>query len=184
MRLPSFWVCSQMTVRLFSCLYRMLFKKSFPSVRKLVLGQGGALADAEDLFQEAFITFRRKILDGSYEYRSSTAISTYFYEIFRYKWRDELASSRRKRMDASDFSTITSSEKIAEDQLIISERDLYIRNLVEQLGENCATLLKFFIWHKWTMESIAEKLNITPQSAKNQKYRCMKKLREAARGFG
>ncbi len=167
-----------------TCLYRMLFKKSFPSVRKLVLSQGGAIADAEDLFQEAFIAFRRKVLDGSYEYRANTAISTYFYDIFRYKWRDELASSRRKRADASDISHISSADKNADDRLITSERDQQIRQLIQQLGENCATILKFFIWHKWSMESIAEELGITPKSAKNQKYRCMQKLRELALGNG
>jgi DNA-directed RNA polymerase specialized sigma24 family protein len=78
------------------CLYRHLYEKAFPSVRKLVKAQQGSEADAEDLFQEAFLKFRRKIIEGSYVYQPSAAVATYYYELYRYAWRDELKSARRR----------------------------------------------------------------------------------------
>ena len=160
------------------CLYRHLHSTSFPSVRKLVLSRRGAAEDAEDLFQEAFLLFRRKILEGSYQYQSNTAISTYFYEIFRNKWQDELKSARRSQTDHPDEIRVEAQAETREQEMVKEEQREWVRKRVAKLGEPCMSLLKYYLWHRWDLESIADKLGVTPQSAKNQKYRCMKRLRE------
>jgi hypothetical protein len=57
----------------------------------------------------------------------------------------------------------------AEQQMLRSERERFLRAQVERLGKQCATLLRLFIWNNWSLESIANEMGITPQSAKKPK---------------
>jgi RNA polymerase sigma factor (sigma-70 family) len=159
-------------------LYAYLHKKTFASVRKLVKNQRGTVQDAEDLFQEAFLTFRRKIMDGSYSYNPNAALGTYFFELYKYRWRDELKSARRRTESDAEPADRPLTDQNAEENLIRTERERQLQAQIERLGKQCAELLRLFIWKEWTLESIAEEMGITPQSAKNQKYRCMKRLKE------
>ncbi len=159
-------------------LYAYLYKKTFASVRKLVREQRGSVQDAEDLFQEAFLVFRRKIMDGSYEYKENVALGTYFFELYRYRWRDELKSARRRTASDAMPEDRPLADHNAEENLIRTERERQLHAQIQRLGKQCAELLRLFIWKEWSLESIAEEMGITPESAKNQKYRCMKRLKE------
>jgi len=50
----------------------------------------------------------------------------------------------------------------------------------ESLGQACKDLLKQFYFHKMSLKSIAESLEMEEASAKNKKYRCIQKLKELA----
>jgi DNA-directed RNA polymerase specialized sigma24 family protein len=50
--------------------------------------------------------------------------------------------------------------------------------LLGRLGERCRKILYLFYYHKEPMEKIAVEMELTPDSAKNQKYRCLNQLRE------
>ena len=46
-----------------------------------------------------------------------------------------------------------------------------------QLGEKCKAILHQFYYKKSSMKEIAALFNYEEKTAKNEKYRCMKKLR-------
>ncbi len=160
------------------CLFRMLYKSSIQSVRKYVISNNGNEEAVKDLFQDAYLIFRRQIVEGTFEYRHNTKLSTYFYRVCANRWIDELR--KKYRREAPDEPRVFHDpEARSQEAIIIEEEETTdIRLMVRELGEICYRILTLYYWHKWDLESIASEMNRTPETVKNQKYRCMKRLRE------
>jgi DNA-directed RNA polymerase specialized sigma24 family protein len=65
------------------------------------------------------------------------------------------------------------------DQLIEENNLNLISRCFDQLGDPCHTLLDLFYYQKKSMEEITVELNYkNTDSAKNQKYKCIERLRK------
>jgi RNA polymerase sigma-70 factor (ECF subfamily) len=70
---------------------------------------------------------------------------------------------------------MTSSEQFENDENNLE----LVSRCFNQLGDPCHSLLDLFYYHKNSMEEIALALNYkNPETAKNQKYKCMERLRK------
>lgn len=151
-------------------LYQVWYPMTVSSLSKL-----GASADViEDVFQESIIALWKNVQDGSYQVRANTKLSTYFIEICRRKWFEILRKQKKKLPEP--FKEEPQSLNVLEEWMKAEELEAF-RNKFKQLGKQCQDLLKQFYFEKKSMQEIAALRSLTPASAKNQKYRCMQRLK-------
>lgn len=69
------------------------------------------------------------------------------------------------------------SDNIPSDEIDI-EKELLIKNTVENMNEPCKSILTKFYWEEMSFEEIALDMNYAnADTAKAQKYRCMQKIK-------
>ena len=148
----------------------------YPKVRGFILKNNGDDHRAKDIFQEAFIACWKNIKND--KVMTNSNIEAYLYTIAKNKWTDYLRSADyKKRVSANEIGplTVVEDEKIEDETLENNKKAL--KEAWEQLGENCKNLLNMFYFERKSMEDISKVMNIASTSARNQKYRCMEKLR-------
>lgn len=155
-----------------------LYKEIGPKVKNMVMNMGGSIEEANDIFQEGMIAAYVNIKSGKYQLSENAKFSTYLQQLCKYKWYDVCKSAHKSKgasLDAdydADVDIASSVER--------SEKYNELIKCLNSLGRSCRDILKLFYWEKESMDSIAQILNITPATAKNNKYRCMQKLKEIA----
>jgi RNA polymerase sigma factor (sigma-70 family) len=154
---------------------KWLYQSQYPKIEKYVLTNNGDEDQAKDLFQEAFISVWNNIRSGKFIPENSTAVTGYIYQIAKNKWLDYLRSSRYKK------TTSLKAEHEKEDENEESEKEELKNSLsleFQKLGDNCREILKRFYYQKETMEAIARAFQWTEATARNNKYRCIQRLKE------
>ena len=157
-----------------------LYARVYPMVVAVVTRAGGQPADAEDLFQEGLVALWRNLEAGSYEVRPGTRLSSYLVGLCRNRWIDRTrrAAFRREQHPddlpdrADDFADATEEERARQ------EREALAAAALEQLGERCRELLTAFYFERRPLADIAAERGIGAATAKNEKYRCMQRLRK------
>lgn len=154
---------------------------NFRKVEAFVLRNGGHSADAEDIFQEAYMIVWRKVKEGMLLREEDTSIHGYLYKIARNKWVDHTRSPRYKRGHKMPEEEVFPPSDTAENE---GEADLkisLIEGCLRELEETCRGLLDGFYYRKEKLQEIAQKHGWTVATAKNNKYRCLEKLRKIIR---
>lgn len=129
---------------------------------------------AMEAYQESVIIFYENILSGKLQDFSSSA-KTYLFAIGKNKLRE---SFRAKIVMTHDDDAILGqlveeSESVKEPFFKIMERNFL------RLNERCKQLLSLFYYEQLNMDQITVQLNYkNVDSTKNQKYKCLKQLRE------
>ncbi len=133
--------------------------------------------DAIEFFQTAVVILYDNVVTGKLQDLNSN-VKTYLFAIGRNKAHEWLRY-RKKLNSTSDDLVINYLHEDAPD---IDEAD-YARSLraidsgMNALGEPCRTLLQMFYYLKSSMREICERLQYKNEdTAKNQKYKCMKRL--------
>lgn len=154
-----------------------MYVQHFDKIKQFVLQNSGSEEDAKDIYQEAFTAVWRNIQLDKFQPENETSLDGYIYQIAKYKWYDQLRSMKNKRtigLDEED-GAFTEKQTLTEDDSAYIEA-VKIKYL--QLGEQCKELLNLFYFKKESMKQIASRFSWTEASAKNNKYRCLQKLRE------
>lgn len=155
-----------------------LYVSHFPAVKKFVLANSGNDEDARDIYQEAFVIFWRNIQLGKFDCRNAAGTSAYILRIAKYKWIDEL---RKRKRHAPDIEK-NWEENYAEPEGLNENDEKYLNIVVEhfqKMKQPCRELLHRFYYLKEKFSEIAAHYGWTEASAKNNKYRCLQKLRNA-----
>lgn len=147
-------------------------------VRHFVLSNNGNEQQAEDLYHDAFIAAWRNVQLGRFEKRDTNSFANYVLAIAKNKWIDQIRSMQRKKTTSlHDDSTYYG----ADNEKTEDEDDREIENVKQQfekIGKNCKNVLTDFYYKKLSMRAIAIVNGWTEQTARNNKYRCLQKLRE------
>lgn len=152
---------------------QQFYTANYSQVERFVLQQSGSSDDAADVYQEAYLAVWRNIKLGKYK-STDVAPAAYLFQIAKFKWMDQLRS--RKKMLMASVAEVPDSSEPAEKQ---SEENIrLIAEQLAELGEPCRELLTMFYAAKKTMKEIGEKFSWTEATAKNNKYRCIEKLRK------
>lgn len=155
---------------------RLLYQANYPSVEKYVLDNNGTADDAKDIYQEAFIIVWRNIQLEKVEFTSMDRLQGYLFRVAQHKWLDQLRSSKRKK--TSSFGELEIADETPA-RLDVQEEE-YLSNVklhYSSLGEPCKDVLSRFYFLKQSMAEIADFFSWTEATAKNNKYRCLQKLR-------
>lgn len=155
--------------------FTYLYKEHLGSITNMVIRNSGSEADALDIFQEGLVVLWQNIRNDQFQLKGHTQISTYLYSVCRNLWISKLRKNK-KTVAVGDYE----AEIPDQSPDPFGEPDPEIMNLrryFKQLDEKCRTLLKLFYYEKKSMRIIAGQMGVTEPTAKNNKYRCMVKLR-------
>lgn len=155
----------------------LFYQANYPKVEKYILDNNGTAEEAKDIYQEAFIAVWRNIQLGKFEPQQATSLNGYIYQVARNKWIDQLRQSKSRKV-----IPITDSLNSKEETATVSEEEQQrlhsIKTNFKLLGDMCRDVLERFYYKKESMRTIADAMNWTEATAKNNKYRCLQKLRE------
>ncbi len=165
-----------------------LYQQNYPIVKGWLAKNGGSESDAADLFQEAMVVLFGKAQDS--DFRLTCSISTYLMSISKHLWYKRLEKQSRDPVFLKeDIGTDEDEGGIGyEDDLKVhEEREIHYEMLnaaLEQVGEPCSSLLKAFYHKDKSMQEITASFGYTnSDNAKNQKYKCLARLRKLFYGM-
>ena len=156
---------------------KALYLENYPKVEQYVLTNSGTVEEAKDIFQEAFIAVWRNVQANRFTESQGGSLAGYLFQVAKYKWLDHLRSAHVKKhvsLPKDNNGWLPAEELPEEEQAYLAQ----IRNNFAKLGQNCRDLLKRFYFQKQSMRTIAAAFDWTEATAKNNKYRCLQRLRE------
>ena len=155
--------------------YPVLRSKYLPMITRYVMNNNGRKEDAEDLLQDALIVFIRKTRQKDFQLKCSEG--TFDFAIAKNLWKKRLCNSKKE-----DVLFQGLEHKLAEEPEVLYEagkvNEEVLRQAFRKLSCPCRRILNYFYFHEKKYEDIIRLMNIsTVQVAKNQKLRCIQKLR-------
>jgi len=156
---------------------KQFYQLNYPKVERYVLDNNGTIDEAKDIFQEAFIAVWRNIQFDRFQQQQAASLDAYLFQVAKYKWIDQLRSSKRAQLvpiTNEENELIQVSELPGDMQQQIAD----IKSQFHSLGQICKEVLERFYYRKQSMRTIAEAMSLTEATAKNNKYRCLQRLRE------
>jgi RNA polymerase sigma factor (sigma-70 family) len=154
-----------------------LYKNNYKMVQSLVISNNGSADDAKDIFQEAMVVLYEKARSGTFEL--NCLIRTYLYSVSRRLWLKRLLHQNRFTLNDVEDESIPVEDDLADHERKDLEFDMMDKAL-GGLGEPCKSLLEAFYLQKRNMQEIASSFGYTnADNAKNQKYKCLMRLKKA-----
>lgn len=154
-----------------------IYRNHYRMIQTLIISNSGTSDDARDVFQEALIVLYEKAKSGSFELHAQ--LKTYIYAVCRRLWLNKLVLHKRFSGDLSDApETIATEEDIEMHELRSRDFDM-MEQALQNLGEPCKELLESYYLKKRNMSEIAREFGYTnAENAKNQKYKCLMRLKK------
>ncbi len=136
--------------------------------------------DAFDYYQATVLIVYDNIHAGKIDDLKSS-LKTYLFSVGKnLAWQHKRQKVRTEKINAEYYLQMHMNHQSDQDSNNIEEINLeLISKSFNQLGAPCHSLLDLFYYHKKNMEEIAVQLNYkNSETAKNQKYKCMERLRK------
>jgi len=156
--------------------FNQLYADYYGLVESLITTNSGTPDDVPEVFNEVLLIIHRNA--NKPDFKLSATLKTFLYSITRNIW---LAILRKRRNNkVTELNEIHESIPVENDfykTIELNDQQEKIKKLLDQLGEDCKTIIKLYYFLKWKMREIAEHLDIQESAAKNRKSRCLKKLR-------
>lgn len=151
-----------------------LYRLYFPMALHLVVMNNGTEQEAKDVYQEAFIILYESLQRPDFQLRCS--IKTFLYSVCRNHWLKRLQAKKANVSikDVEEFIPFVEDSASIENEIRIK----MLEAALQKLGEPCRTILEDYYLHNMSMAEIAEKMGYTnADNAKNQKYKCLTRLK-------
>lgn len=135
------------------------------------------LDDAKDLYQVAVLIVYDNIQHGKLDHLTSS-LKTYLFAVGK-----NLAHERSRKLQRSlpfdqDMFLKIMVEDESQNGVLDEDLDM-VHACMEKIGQPCKQLLEWYYFFRKTMDEIATTMNYkNTDSAKNQKYKCMERLRK------
>jgi RNA polymerase sigma factor (sigma-70 family) len=154
-----------------------IYSANYSMVQTLIINNNGSADDARDIFQETMIVLYEKARSGAFEL--NCLLKTYMYSVARRLWLKRLQQTQKYvSADSKTFETVDVEEEIE----VHDQRNADFHSMEKAmagLGEPCKSLLEAFYLQKKSMTEIADHFGYTnADNAKNQKYKCLTRLRK------
>lgn len=154
-----------------------IYKDHYNMVQAMVVKNNGTIDDAKDIFQEAMIVLYENVRSDSFELNCQ--IKTYLYSVSRRLWLKKLLSQSRLIIAEEADQDLVSVDDEVEDHEKLNVEFNMMEKAINSLGEPCKSLLEAFYLKKKSMQEIAASFGYTnPENAKNQKYKCLMRLKK------
>jgi RNA polymerase sigma factor (sigma-70 family) len=154
-----------------------LYKSHFTMIQHFVENNNGSFDDARDIFQEAMIALYEKVQLDSFVL--TCQIKTYLFSICKHMWIKLLQQMGKY---SSPLSENEESISIEMDMGQIEKKDAafaIMDRALNSLGEPCKSLLEGYYLNKKGMQELASQFGYTnADNAKNQKYKCLMRLKK------
>lgn len=154
-----------------------IYSRHFGTIQSLIINNNGSSHDARDVFQEAIIVLYEKSKTPGFE--MNCQIKTYLYSVCRRLWLKKLSQTNRYIPEINGLEDVIPVEDEIEAQEQRNNEFDMMDKALGGLGEPCKSLLEAFYLQKKSMSEIASAFGYTnPENAKNQKYKCLMRLRK------
>jgi len=152
-----------------------------PMLAKWMKSRGGKDEDTDDVFQDVLMVLLDKAKDP--EFCLTCKLSTYLFAISKRIWYKKLQQDANvfypDMEDEEDSPTGMHYDDDINGYLIKEAQFGQLESALLKLGEPCSALLRAFYFQNKGMQEIAQVFNYTnPENAKNQKYKCLTRLRK------
>jgi RNA polymerase sigma factor (sigma-70 family) len=137
---------------------------------------GKSTSDAyADMYQEAFFIFFEKVRLNELKILNAE-LSTFLIAIGKNLERDVMKSAWVKKVEKYDTLHIEPEADVEKFEIdILNEK---VTEAMSRMGERCRLILELYYYRQFSMEAIAQRLNLKNESnAKKNKYECLKKLK-------
>lgn len=154
-----------------------IYKQHYTMVQTLIMNNNGSPDDARDIFQEAMIVLYEKVKTGGFEL--NCLLKTYLYSVCKRLWLKRLSQQQRF---TPEVERLEETVPVEEELEAHKQRNLdfqVMETSMNNLGEPCKSLLEAYYLHKKNMVEIAAEFGYTnADNAKNQKYKCLMRLKK------
>ena len=155
-----------------------LYSANFYKTEAFVLANSGTAEEAKDIYQEAFIAVWQNIKAGRFVSHNGSSLEAYLFQIAKYKWYDHLKAAKKMSAVPVEDDSFIEAVYNNEEESYIEKVQQHFKNL----GEPCRQVLTLFYFMKQNMAEIAATFSWTEATAKNNKYRCLQRLRNMVAG--
>jgi RNA polymerase sigma-70 factor (family 1) len=131
---------------------------------------------AEELAAEAFV----KLWQNREAMQETGSVKAWLYRTVRNGAIDHLRKVKRMRINEQGLQTADTMEQSILHKLVHTETLRQILHLMEILPPQCRKVFQLFFLHGKSYSEIAREMNISPITAKNQKNKAVRLLREKA----
>jgi len=154
-----------------------IYRSHYNMVQSLILNNNGSADDAKDIFQETMIVLYEKVRGGGFELNCQ--LKTYVYSVSRRLWLKRLQQMNRYTPALQGLENSVSVEEEMEQHEKIIDEFQAMEKAIGSLGEPCKSLLEAYYFQKKSMHEIAAGFGYTnADNAKNQKYKCLMRLKK------
>lgn len=162
-----------------SSAFDLLYSKYYPTIRLYVNGNSGNDDEAQDIFQDGIIALWNQMKCGKYSHESDNKLGSYLLTICKFRWLERVKSyGFRNKVMMEQNNNLESDDQTALQSMIKSEEIHHLNESFSKLNQKCQDILTLFFYEQKSFAEIAEIMGYTERSAKNEKYRCMIKLKE------
>ncbi len=154
-----------------------IYKDNFNMVQNFILNNSGSYDEARDIFQEAMIALYEKAQLSSFTL--TCQIKTYIFSICKRLWLKRLQQLGRYTSPVDGFEETVSIEEDFEEHEKRNAEFAIMDRALNSLGEPCKSLLEGYYLKKMDMIALAAEFGYTnADNAKNQKYKCLMRLKK------
>jgi RNA polymerase sigma factor (sigma-70 family) len=133
---------------------------------------------ASDVFQDAVILFYENVRKGRLTELSSS-LKTYLYAIAKNVITNRSGYYKKVQVNSETVETSRLESDQLDADLMLSERQRLVGDLLNKLGEPCRSILELFYFKSYAMDAIASELNYKNENVvKSQKLRCITELKK------
>lgn len=155
----------------------IIYKENFNMIQSFILNNNGSYDEARDIFQEAMIALYEKSQTDSFVL--TCQIKTYLYSICRRLWLKRLQQMGRFTGSVDGFEETVAVEEDLETHEKRNAEFAIMDRALNSLGEPCKSLLQGYYLKKMDMNALAAEFGYTnADNAKNQKYKCLMRLKK------
>jgi RNA polymerase sigma factor (sigma-70 family) len=155
-----------------------LYTANFYKTEAFVLANHGTSEEAKDIFQEAFVAAWQNIRARKFVPQKSNSVEAYLFQIAKFKWYDYLKAAKKMNIVPVEENALIETAYSEEEEKYMEKVQQHFKNL----GEPCKQVLTLFYFMKQSMAAIASAFSWTEATAKNNKYRCLERLRNLVTG--
>ncbi|MFZ9387208.1 MAG: RNA polymerase sigma factor [Chitinophagaceae bacterium] len=154
-----------------------IYQENFNMVQALIINNNGSSDDAKDIFQDSIIVLYEKLRSGGFELNCQ--IKTFLYSVSRRLWLKRLQQQNRYSAPGDNMQAVVSVEEEIEAHEQRNTEYEMMEQAINHLGEPCKSLLEAYYLQKKNMQEIAASFGYTnADNAKNQKYKCLMRLKK------
>jgi len=158
--------------------YREIYKANYSVIKQYVLKNNGSEDDVKDLFQEGLIALWDNVHAEKYKHTNENMLHGYFRTICKYKWMEILRTKSKFIILPDDEEFDMKTDETVLSNLIRREEINEFTGIFSALSDKCRQILSLFYYDKKSMKQIGEATGYEISSMRNEKYKCIEKLRK------
>lgn len=159
-----------------SSAFNLVYRDYYGMVKYFVLKNSGKEEDVSDVFQDGLVILYEKLNTPGFVLTCS--LKTFIYSVCRLVWLKRLREQNRMPSSINDVEKVEDIVDEYETERLEHSKMVLVEKSLSKLGENCRQILEHFYYLKATMKDIALKFGYTNENnAKNQKYKCLQRLK-------